>query len=127
MAQAAMATTGPNASQLCREAISRFSWTSGGCQHAAPSCNASASASGPRLLAGRQRQRLVGGHGLVPLVATLPADPLDDPLDLLGGDDQVGELHQVLAAALVGGVADAGIDDLVQQRRAVLTAVNAQA
>ncbi len=38
--------------------------------------------------AGDQRQRLVGRHGVVALLAAFQTDPLGDPLDLLGGDDQ---------------------------------------
>ena len=62
----------------------------------------------------------------VPLVDPLPADLLDQPLDRLGLDVQVGQLGQVARRLLIGKAVDAGMDDLLLDARAEAGAVNAQ-
>ena len=64
--------------------------------------------------------------GRVALIDPLLADPLDQPLDRLGLDRQVGQRGQVVGGLLVGDVFDAGVDDLLLHARAEARVINAQ-
>ena len=64
--------------------------------------------------------------GRVTLVDPLPADPLDQPLDRLGRDVQVGQFGQIAGRLLVRDAVDPGVDDLLLHARAEARVVKAQ-
>ena len=75
---------------------------------------------------GHERESLVHPDSRVTLVGPLLADPLDDPLDRLGLDVQVGQRGQIRGRLLIGKAVDAGMNDLPLHAWAEARVVNAQ-
>ena len=59
-------------------------------------------------------------------VDSLLADPLDQPLDRLRGDVQIGEFGQVARRLLIRGAVDTGVNDLLLDAGTEARAVKAQ-
>jgi hypothetical protein len=75
----------------------------------------------------RQGASQVGGHVGVTFGVTLFANLPGQAFNLFGGNVDLGkDLHVLTATVKRGGIA-AGVDDLLEQTRAVLAQVNAQA
>jgi hypothetical protein len=79
-----------------------------------------------RLFALGQRQRLILFDRLLPLGHAFGTDPLAHPLHLLDRHFDLGQPRQVVAALRERRIAYAGINDLIEHRHAVRTAIHAQ-
>lgn len=68
----------------------------------------------------------MGRDGRVALIDSLPADPMDQPLDRLGPDLQIGQGGQAVGGLLEGDLMDAGMDGLLLDARAEARLIQAQ-